>query len=471
MYFGDSGMEESEEEGSDENSEDLTDQDREGYLEENSEDFSDEGSLDEDNEDFSDQDRENPSDENGENLSDQDRESPLDVNGENLSDQDGEHPLDENGENLSDQDGEHPPDENGEDLSDQDGEHPLDENGENQSDQDGERSLDEKSENQNGENQSDQYREGFLDKNLDSSYSLEKAVKNIPTWLDKHKELRKNLIALTKNKEDLQTYSSRSLEEFRMIPSHFVAFVGATGSGKSTVINTLLEDDIVPTSSSKACTSVVTEISYNDEDDYRADIHFVTRTEWMQELKNLKGDIGDDIQQQREKFKGMKYQRDVTKVSDRITLVDLPGFGDSNEARSAVAEEYRKTVDHYFVVIPVTRAVDSKFTKVTKCDDVQVAEIATDYDLDQDPHFIQLKEENEQWREHLNIAMADEERAYKAVKGVMKNDIKGMKLIGTLDYEDRISAQPSVEASNEAVSANKHTIDSTNNSRPAKRLK
>ncbi|KAG6877340.1 hypothetical protein C0993_008477 [Termitomyces sp. T159_Od127] len=355
----------------------------------------------------------------------------------------------------------------------------------------------------NSEDSANQDWEGSLDENLDSTYSLEEALKKIPAWLDRHETLRKDLIALMSN-EDLQTHSSRSLEEYKTLPSRSVAFVGATGSGKSTVINALLE-----------------EISYNDKNDYRADVHFMTRTEWTKELNELKGDIGDDIQQQREKFKKMKYQREVTKVSDcvkkswqkqliavyntpeksftfsdyvesvhnsksvdslldntkckwnrpfltecidvkkeivctkakdlssslrliigdrgrwplikkvnvrvhsavlstGITLVDLPGFGDNNEARSAVAEEYRKSIDHYFVVMPVTRAVDSKFTQVTKCDDLNVAEIATNYDLDDNEHFTRLEEEHAQWREKLNIAMADEEDALKVVKGMMK---------------------------------------------------
>ncbi|KAG6889385.1 hypothetical protein C0992_005517 [Termitomyces sp. T32_za158] len=385
--------------------------------------------------------------------------------------------------------------------------------------------------------------ESSLDEDLDTSHSLEKALIHIPAWIDKHETLRKDLLALITNNEDLQAHFSRSLEEFKIHPSHSVAFLGA-------------------------CTSVITEISYNDEDDYRADVHFVTRTEWTSELNNIKGDIGDDIQEQTEKFKKMKYQRDITRVSERvkkswqklvavystpekpftfsgyrklvhetdsidllldntrwpfladcidvkrqivctqakdlssklrssigdrgpwplikkvnirvhsavlstgITLVDLPGFGDSNEARSAAAEEYRKSVDHYFVVIPVTRAVDSIFTQVTKCDDVQVDDIATNYELEFDENFTRLKEENEQWRERLDIARADEERAYRAVKGMMKNHLKASGLTGYLEHEDSLSVESFTETSNEAVSVRKHTIDNnTNDSRPAKRSK
>ncbi|KAG6902445.1 hypothetical protein C0995_016624 [Termitomyces sp. Mi166 len=375
----------------------------------------------------------------------------------------------------------------------------------------------------NSEDTPDEDEEGSLDENMDDGgYTLDGALGHLSVWLNRHETLRKDLDASMRN---------------------------TTGSGKSTVINAILEglkeraDEIVPTSSSRACTSVITEISYNDENDYRADIHFVTREEWMRELGILKGDIRDDILERKEKTKKMKNPPSVTRVSDRvkkswqtlvavyntpekpftflnymelvhnsdsidslldsrkwpflaecigttkeivctkakdlssslrpwigdkgpwplikkvnirvhsavlsigITLVDLPGFGDNNKARSAVAEGYRKTVNHFFIVIPVTRAVDSKITQdlfVTKCDDVQVAEIETNYDLDRNEKYIQLKEENEQWQERFNTATADEENTFEVVKA---------------------------KTSNRAVSVRKHAVDSAKNPRPAKRSK
>lgn len=52
-----------------------------------------------------------------------------------------------------------------------------------------------------------------------------------------------------------------------------VGVVGNTGAGKSSVINALLDEErLVPTNCMRACTAVVTEISYNYETDgkYRA---------------------------------------------------------------------------------------------------------------------------------------------------------------------------------------------------------
>lgn len=66
--------------------------------------------------------------------------------------------------------------------------------------------------------------------------------------------------------------------------------MGNTGAGKSSVINSLLEEErLVPTNCMRACTAVVTEISYNyDPDDaakYQAEIEFIQPEDWEKELK------------------------------------------------------------------------------------------------------------------------------------------------------------------------------------------
>lgn len=73
-----------------------------------------------------------------------------------------------------------------------------------------------------------------------------------------------------------------------------IGVVGNTGAGKSSVINALLDEEkVVPTNCMRACTAVVTEISYNyDTDDkYRAEIEFITKKDWEDELTILFDDI------------------------------------------------------------------------------------------------------------------------------------------------------------------------------------
>lgn len=74
-----------------------------------------------------------------------------------------------------------------------------------------------------------------------------------------------------------------------------IGVVGNTGAGKSSVINAMLDEErLVPTNCMRACTAVVTEISYNyEEEPYRAQIEFISPADWEKELKTLFQDLLD----------------------------------------------------------------------------------------------------------------------------------------------------------------------------------
>ena len=74
-----------------------------------------------------------------------------------------------------------------------------------------------------------------------------------------------------------------------------IGVVGNTGAGKSSVINAMLDvERLVPTNCMRACTAVVTEISYNHEEEpYRAHVEFVSQAEWEKELRIIFEDLLD----------------------------------------------------------------------------------------------------------------------------------------------------------------------------------
>lgn len=77
-------------------------------------------------------------------------------------------------------------------------------------------------------------------------------------------------------------------------PKTIIGIIGGTGSGKSSILNSLLEEEqIVPTNSMRACTAVVTEVSYNESlgAAYRAEIEFISVAEWKTELGFLHDDL------------------------------------------------------------------------------------------------------------------------------------------------------------------------------------
>jgi predicted GTPase len=70
-----------------------------------------------------------------------------------------------------------------------------------------------------------------------------------------------------------------------------VGFIGQTGAGKTTIMNSLLLENILPRSEEGSCTAVVVEVSWNDYDDpnlrYRAEISGISSEEFREELLRL----------------------------------------------------------------------------------------------------------------------------------------------------------------------------------------
>ncbi|XP_072110386.1 uncharacterized protein [Mobula birostris] len=87
----------------------------------------------------------------------------------------------------------------------------------------------------------------------------------------------------------------KELQEQTVPPRTYVAVVGDTGSGKSSLLNALLDEEgVLPTSAMRACTAVVVEVSHNASSRcYRADIEFFSEEEWNKELLALLSDMTD----------------------------------------------------------------------------------------------------------------------------------------------------------------------------------
>lgn len=99
---------------------------------------------------------------------------------------------------------------------------------------------------------------------------------------------------------DAQQWLSQvtNLQKQKINSPTIIGVVGETGSGKSSTINALLDEDrLLPTSCMRACTAVVTELSWNNSEDenerYRAAIEFISAQEWERELKIIFQDLID----------------------------------------------------------------------------------------------------------------------------------------------------------------------------------
>ncbi|KAI5795262.1 hypothetical protein EDC01DRAFT_654675 [Geopyxis carbonaria] len=142
-----------------------------------------------------------------------------------------------------------------------------------------------------------------------TNVQLQDIVKDVPIQVMEDC-IQKGLVLLDKLKQCLSNVSPAQAERVKAwvkqidlvknqaeIQPTIVGVVGNTGSGKSSLINALLDEErLVPTNCMRACTAVVTEISYNNETEarYRAKIEFITPADWQKELAVLFQDLLDE---------------------------------------------------------------------------------------------------------------------------------------------------------------------------------
>ncbi|MCE9615081.1 MAG: dynamin family protein [Lentisphaerae bacterium] len=72
-----------------------------------------------------------------------------------------------------------------------------------------------------------------------------------------------------------------------------ISLIGTTGAGKSSLLNALLGERILPVSSMRACTAAIAEVRHSDTGTYRAEVEFISRESWLKEIDALLEDIRD----------------------------------------------------------------------------------------------------------------------------------------------------------------------------------
>ncbi|XP_039596729.1 nuclear GTPase SLIP-GC-like isoform X2 [Polypterus senegalus] len=87
-----------------------------------------------------------------------------------------------------------------------------------------------------------------------------------------------------------------NLREKNIYEEIFIGIFGKTGTGKSSLINALLNEIcLLPTSSRQACTSCIVQVqAHENNTQYRAEIEFISKEEWEEELKELVENCKED---------------------------------------------------------------------------------------------------------------------------------------------------------------------------------
>lgn len=103
-----------------------------------------------------------------------------------------------------------------------------------------------------------------------------------------------------------------------------IAFVGDTGEGKSSCINALLDKyRLVSTDCVAACTSTVIEIAHHDQEDFVAEVEFMTRNEWRAELKDLLATALGERQNEDDALEANNAIKQILTVHQRRTEQEL----------------------------------------------------------------------------------------------------------------------------------------------------
>ncbi|THH33781.1 hypothetical protein EUX98_g424 [Antrodiella citrinella] len=127
----------------------------------------------------------------------------------------------------------------------------------------------------------------------DINYTPEGALQE---GLDMVKAISQNVKRLELGSKLRRDVWDREIESLKnqAAPTTMIAVCGATGAGKSSILNAILDDNIVPTSGMRACTAVVTEIGYHVKKTIDGDVSFLSEKEWRDELAVLLDDLVDE---------------------------------------------------------------------------------------------------------------------------------------------------------------------------------
>ncbi|KAK7933964.1 hypothetical protein WMY93_004860 [Mugilogobius chulae] len=185
--------------------------------------------------------------------------------------------------------------------------------------------------------------------------------------------------------------------------------VGRTGAGKSSLINAVIDQkDLLPTSTGKACTSVIIKVKANKGKRYKIAVKFVSKEEFddliwstrklvdSSNTEKIPDKESEDITEKmtpkqvaeqltlytktskRPKNKSSENPSDppqtwywpvvkcvTIKVPDnhllqRVTLVDLPGTGDRNKTRNDLWKQMVSRCGTVWIVTEVNRAVSEE---------------------------------------------------------------------------------------------------------------
>ncbi|XP_062264508.1 nuclear GTPase SLIP-GC-like isoform X2 [Platichthys flesus] len=154
---------------------------------------------------------------------------------------------------------------------------------------------------------------------------------------------------------ELNDFLKNKISDLETRKRMLVGVFGKTGAGKSSLINAIVgETNLLPSGSICACTSVIFKVeANNDSKKYEAEIEFIKKEDWKEELWFNKNLLEDDDDDARDKMTAL-YRTDwksksVEELMDKKYFKEIPEFlsSDKKKLKCDSAKELSEKIVKY----------------------------------------------------------------------------------------------------------------------------
>ncbi|XP_068575163.1 nuclear GTPase SLIP-GC-like, partial [Cebidichthys violaceus] len=166
-------------------------------------------------------------------------------------------------------------------------------------------------------------------------------------------------------------YNRKKISDLKTDKREVVGVFGKTGAGKSSLINAVIGvKDLLPSGDVRSCTSVMIKVEANMRNSkYEANIEFITKEEWKDELWFSKNFLGDNADQESDQ----KDDDDCRDIVEKLSAL----YGEDWENKSPddlINDKYFKEIPEFLLstgkilTVETAEELSAKLVRYTRSD-------------------------------------------------------------------------------------------------------